>query len=151
MVTQYHFITQWIGAYSFCAANDLALLTFDSQDEHDKIISYLRSNVAYINSVAGPIFNIFVETFTMVAGNGAAFRWYTTGVPFNKNLVIDWNPGEPNNAFGSEFCMTLLQRPGDLRIGMNDFPCLYLQPGFSNTVVCQQKTVLPVSGYRNKY
>lgn len=73
--------------------------------------------------------------------------------PFNKNLVFDWNPGEPNNALGeTEYCITLLQRPGDARIGLNDFPCAHKNDAiFNNVVMCQKMSIVPVNGHRYKY
>lgn len=144
MVRPEFYKTSWLGGYSFCAANDARMLSFETQDEHDKFIDYVTKNAALIRSLAGLRWNMYIDIYSNVVKNVTGFMWYTTGEPVLPRMKLHWNPGEPNGALTHECCLTILQY--DNPVGLNDFPCNYIDHShFGNTVVCQKTTwnVLP--------
>lgn len=146
-----YYRTHWFGTYSFCVANNLQMLSLESQDEHDKFLGYCKKNEDAISAITGYRFNIYLNVFTFTTPNATGYVWYDTGIPFHKNLKIDWAPLEPNNHRGnSEYCATILRNNG--YVGVNDYPCRqFTLEYFSHTIVCQKTKDPPTRGFRNKY
>lgn len=147
------FRTTWVGAYSFCAANDLEMMTFDSQDEHDKFFTFIRTNTAKINAFTGYNFQFFLGSIALTTSKPDDFFWYKSGELVIKKIKFDWFTGEPNGA-GLELCAAVMQRiEVNGLIGINDYSCVKLDLGrnyVQDTMVCQQTTSY-TNGFNNKY
>lgn len=89
-----------MGALSFCSALDLDMLTFDSQNEQDVIMKFLRANYTFTLNKMGNRFNIYLGAYAIkrpAVANG--FVWYRSGQSTTETVKLDWYPGEPiNNA-----------------------------------------------------
>lgn len=143
-VQRAYYRTTWIGAYSFCNALGLEMLTFDSPNEQVVFMNFLRSNQDITLITMGYHFNIYVGAYAIqVPASPDGFIWYQSGRPTSETVKLDWCPGEPNNvpAFGSELCATIMQASNAI-IGLNDYPCLWNDIGteyLNNSVVCQYR------------
>lgn len=140
-----------MGAYSFCAANDLEMLSFESQDEHDKFMSFIRTNAAKINACTGSSFDFYLGSIALVTSKANDFFWYKSGELVISKIKFDWFKGEPNGG-GVELCATVMQRL-DIggNIGINDYSCRDFDRGkyMQDTMVCQD-TRIYAKGPMNK-
>lgn len=141
-----------MGALSFCSALDLDMLSFESQNEQDVFMKFLRVNSTFTFNKMGKKFNIYLGAYAVkkpAVANG--FVWYRTGRSTTETLTLDWYAGEPNN-MGDEMCGTIMQNV-DLSVGMNDYPCTFTDFNnyFNNTIVCQYKFNSTSGGYRPKF
>lgn len=141
-----------MAAFSFCTALDLEILTFDSQNEQDVLLKFLRTNNTFNVNTMGTQFNIYLGAYAVKrppVANG--FFWYRTGKPTNETVNLDWYPGEPNNFNGIEMCGTIVQL--GTNVGVADYPCTYMEFRlyFNNSIVCQHKYNSTLRGYSPKY
>lgn len=140
-----------MGAFSFCSALDLDMLTFDSQNEEDIFLKFLKANSTFTLQTMDNGFNIYLGAYAVKApANANGFIWYRTGKSTTETLTLDWYAGEPNNA-GNEMCTTIMQLNG--LIGLNDYSCTLSDLGihFKNAIVCQYRYNLTEHGYSPKY
>lgn len=145
----------WTGAYSFCAANDLEMLSFESQDEHDKFLAFIKTNSSTIGQYTGNNFEFFIGAIqpnTLKTAKPATLTWYNSGQLVINTLNITWFSGEPNGA-GSEFCTTIVQRLDyGGKIGANDYNCRALDLGrYTNDTIACQETIKHAKGSGSKF
>lgn len=123
------------------------MLSFDSQNEYDYFMSYLKINADAVSNITDFEFNIFVDSLTSSSANVSGFVWYTSGKPMSV-IKVKWAAGEPNNAKGGdEFCVTIKR----YEIGLNDFSCSkFMENWMSQTIVCQKTKRTSQRGFKKR-
>ncbi|XP_017770306.1 PREDICTED: C-type lectin 37Db-like [Nicrophorus vespilloides] len=81
-------------AFMSCSKMGMNLLSIDSDEEFDKIHTFVKDKMEYKDGL-------------MILTSGAAkemrqFHWMNTGNPVR---LSRWHPGEPNNTSGREYCL----------------------------------------------
>lgn len=134
------FRVSWMGSYQLCKANDMTMLTFDCQDEHDKFIAVINKQVNTISGTlylkTGVLVELYFGSYAKIGGDPNGWIWYDSGVKVTGPVKMRWNGGEPNNSGNREWCATMALNGGV--IGMNDMSCI--EGSFSKNVVCQETT-----------
>ncbi|KAH8293292.1 hypothetical protein KR018_009207, partial [Drosophila ironensis] len=103
--------TNWFEAYEACRKMNGALVTFETQEELNAVVRYIKGNT-YINN--------FWTSGTDYAHQGR-YVWFATG----QIIELDaWWPGEPNNFNDAEHCAELsFKYQVGQQSGMNDERC----------------------------
>lgn len=154
VVQRGYYSTNWIGAFSFCNALGLDMITFDSQSEQEVFMKFLRSNYKITSSSMGNQFNIYLGAYAIKnPAKADGFVWYQSGQPTSETVdQLDWYPSEPNNS-EFEMCGSIMQL-SDRSIGINDYSCTKSDVGtlhFNNAVVCQRKYNVTTHGMKYKF
>lgn len=144
------FMGGWMSGYTWCRANDLDVMTFDSQDEHDKFINNIQANMAYYNPIltvydkgGSPsgirlILGTYQNHIQKYASNG--FFYYDTGEPVYPKITYHWIPNQPETLNGVQWCNTV-ESHGPGSNGLNDFFC-DTDTGFRLYPACQQVVLI---------
>lgn len=112
----------WAESLSFCEHFKMALVSFQSVEEEENLISLLRK---YKN---------FQYNFVYIGGTKLGkdyWYWLKTGIKINLEGKWFWN--EPNNDRGNENCLAISKRIDTGAVGFNDADCY----GNDNMFVCE--------------
>lgn len=142
------FRTNWIGAYSFCKSNDLELLSFESQHEHDYFPQNLQRDRNVV-PIIGSQYQIYLGSFATTNRNASGYSWYRSGEPVQPTVQFSWLDGQPDGYEQKEFCTTIVFNPQN--VGVSDYNCYYSDiRALNNIVVCQNITDQKKQhGYKN--
>lgn len=135
-----NFRTTWMGSYQWCKSNDLKILSFECQDEHDKFLAKMNTqqnrdtlkDILFLPSWANLEF--YFGAYAIIGGDPNGFIWYETGARVTGPVKLTWNDGEPNNAGNIEFCASMAHWRG--KIAVNDLMCI--DSSTIKNVVCQK-------------
>ncbi|XP_017770304.1 PREDICTED: C-type lectin 37Da-like [Nicrophorus vespilloides] len=98
-------------AFMSCRKLGMNLVSIDSEDEFDKLHSFIKFSTKNENGMAFWTSAAAIEPLQ--------FHWMLTGYPLR--LASKWLPGEPNNKDGNEYCLEVRIQNKDLI--MNDENC----------------------------
>lgn len=131
-----NFKAMWMASFSWCAANDLQLVTFETQDEYDNFLALVKakrsSHLLQLKSSGGGEVLLYLGGYCKTPGQLTGWIWYGPGKPTSVNW--GWQKNQPDNWQNAEWCMNYKY---DATVGlwaMNDLPCnMYNLPP-----VCQE-------------
>lgn len=139
-----------MGSYQWCKANDMTMLTFECQDEHDKFVAAVNKQSSALPKTLflpyGVLIELYFGAYSKIGGDPVGWVWYDSGVAVTGPVMLQWNGGEPNNYANKEWCATMALNSG--LIGMNDMNCI--EGSYTKNVVCQETTKLQ-KGIDDKY
>lgn len=147
------FKASWMSSFTFCKANDLQMLTFQTHDEQSKFIARVEANRDLFERMFYTTeFEFYLGAFAFHPNRSLEFVWYQDGKKIYPNLTLAWNKGEPNDWQGREWCSSIKQGyyDNEKQIGVNDCDCntMDITPG---TMICQNFEVIKKKGgYKNK-
>lgn len=128
-----------MGAYAFCKANNMQLLTFDSPEEQKRFLKTLDKNYSFYQKLLEtPEFELYLGSFAFVPKMANEFIWYFSGKQIYPDIELDWNFGEPNDTGGVEWC-TSIKYGWSSQI--NDCECNSMN-NTRGTMVCQKLQIL---------
>lgn len=119
------FTANWMGAFNFCRTNGMDLVNFGSKAQLDHFLKLFMKVTLPLNA------RVYIDGVGNLADRPNSWYWYGTGAEILFSLP--WFPGEPNNAGGVEFCISMNFEQDGQSIGFNDVQC----QGNSARFVCQ--------------
>lgn len=131
------YLTSWIGAYAFCKANNMQLLTFDSPEEQTRFLKTLDNRYSFYQKLLEtPEFELYLGAYAFQPGMANEFIWYFSGKKIYPDIDLEWNAStnEPNDTGGVEWC-TSVKFGWYTRI--NDCQCNSMN-NTRGTMVCQK-------------
>lgn len=121
-----NFMTGWMGSYSWCKANNMEMLTFDCQDEHDKFLNNIAANRSSYSFLI--VSNAFVGLFLgayqnhVKANSPNSFVWYESGASVYPTVNFKFLPGQPDTYGNAEWCIAI-ESFSQGSCGVNDYLC----------------------------
>lgn len=149
-----NFWSSWIGGFSWCVANDLQMITFERQDEHDAFRTAMISKITALAPIFGINFSgvnthYYIGSYSKMPAPHVTtgWIWYATGEA--DSLTYPWWNGQPDDNGNAEWCLDLWCQSSSC--SMNDLSCnSYVN--FRVASICQDVTYSSkTSGMKPKY
>lgn len=145
------FLATWIGAYSFCKANDLQLLTFETSEEQTNLLTILENEYSFYSDLLETSeFELYLGAFAFTPNSSNGFVWYSSGKKIHPGIDLKWNTGEPNDSDKLERCSSIKYNYWYSSVGINDCQCNNIGVT-KGTMICQKYQALgKKKGYHKK-